>query len=43
MDPKHIRADRTGGRPIPSMILTPRPVADDCRGGGTTLGRCRIP
>ncbi len=43
MDQNDAHADHTGGRPLPSMLLTPRPEAGDCRGGGTTFDRSRVP
>ena len=42
MDDNHAHADYTGARPLPSMLLTPRPEADGRCGGGTTLGRSRV-
>ena len=43
MDHNDAHADHTGGRPLPSMLLTARPEAGGCRGGGTTLGRSSVP
>ncbi len=43
MDHDHADADHTGDRPLPGMLLMPRPEAGDRRRGGTTLGRSSVP